>query len=1607
MPIILALIDKIIFRKEVENGFEIANKSFECNASGITGIFYQTAIELAFLPYKAYISIIAIVKSIYRMYVSKQKMLEWITAEQAEKQAITTRFEYYKLMYINVLVGLLVLVFSMSGNMFQIILGFLIATLWLLGPSIASMVSQTINYNYNIDNLEQSDKDHLMEIANRTWKFFSDFINEQNNYLIPDNFEETRKNKIAPRTSPTNIGLELMSIISAVDLKLISKKEALELISKSINTINMLSKWNGHLYNWYNTETLEPLNPKYVSTVDSGNFICYLYVLKQFLLNVSEDGLMEKASNLIKVIDEWIKNADFSKLYNQKKKLFSIGYNLEDGKLTDSYYDLLASESRQTSLVAIAKRDVPVKHWSALSRTLTIFKKYKGLVSWSGTSFEYLMANQIIKNYPGSMLQESSRFMVLCQEEYCRQLDIPWGISESAFSLKDLNGNYQYKAFGIPWLGLKRGLADERVVSSYGSVLALADYPKDVIKNINKLEKEKMLGIYGLYESVDYTPTRLKMGRKNEVVKTYMAHHQGLILMAINNLFNEKIMMQRFMKNPEIEAIDILLQERMPKIAILTKEEKERIEKIHIEDYETYSRREYSNPNSFLKRFNVISNDNYTVCMDDRGLGYSKFKNVLVNKYKEDSGEEQGIFFYIKNIRNKKIWSTANLKKTCKPDKYKIVFTPDSNTISRTDANIETKEKITISPTEPVEIRILELKNIGLTEEILEISTIIEPVLTSKTQEYAHPAFNSMFLRYQWNKQEEIMTIKRKQRDAKIQDICMGICMYTKDGKISETEYETSKSELIGRNNIGIPIKIKESKPFINNVENEPENISGIRQTVKIKPNEKINIVLIIGISDTSENVIKMIKKYKKIEEIERTFELAKAKSEAENRYLSIQDKDTNLYQKMLGYLLFANPLMSSKKDTLPKCIYPIDDLWSIGISDDLPILLIKIKDPNDCYILNDVLKAKEFFMLKNCDIDIVILNEEKSIYEQYVKEKIENIILEKHLAYLINQRNGIFIINSNNLEQKQRNNLIFRSKLFFDAGKGRLSEQLKELEEAYLEKTQNIRFDEKCEEYVDNDKSKISIDVDDLKYYNEYGGFDKNDNKYIFRIIENQTTPTVWSHVLANRSFGTIITESLGGYTWSKNSRLNRLSSWNNIPYLDIPSEILYFKDKQTGKVWSNSNFIAKEDGEFKVEYGFGYGTYTNLCNNFYCETTVFVPKEDSIKIIIVKMKNLKQEKRSIKIVYYIKPVLGEDESTTNGHLDLKQRGNNSVEMRNLGNSIFKEIAFAGTSESIKSYTGDKGFFIGNGTIIRPDGIDKTKLDGENSIGKTACIAFETELEFDGYEGKEFCLFFGEAENDEEAKKIEIKYTDLKNCYNALTEIKNYWFETLNQIHVNTPIESMNIMLNGWLIYQTMSSRLFARTGYYQSGGAYGFRDQLQDTLALKYTQNIYLREQIIESCKHQFEEGDVEHWWHNDTNRGIRTRFSDDLLWLPYAVIEYINATNDYEVLEEKVEYLCGKQLKKDDDECYDEYITKGNKENVYNHCIRAIDKSIILGENGFPKIGSGDWNDGFSSVGNKGKGESIWLGFFLYDILKKFAPICEKFGEIEKASYYRIIR
>ena len=1440
------------------NKQELIAKKF----SKFQSCIYKFLIELSILPDMAYLEINAFIKSIYRMKISHNFMLEWTTAEEAERNKKEEIKDYYLSMIVNPILGIIFL----SANLVFWILGIM----WILAPWFMHEFSKKIEET-NKGILLDKDKEFLLKEANKTWQFFKDNVV---NSLPSDNYQGDRKRKIAPITSPTNIGLYILSTVAAYDLKFEDLPSTIDRLTSTIEVVENLTKWNGHLYNWYNIYTLEPVKPMYISSVDSGNFVGYLYTVKQFLLEKNVEQY-----DLVKKIDNIIKNTDFSKLYNPKIGLFSIGYNAQDNILTDSYYDLLATEARQTSIVAIAKKDVPSKHWNNLSRTLTKMGLYKGLVSWGGTAFEYLMPNVNIPSYPTTLLDESCLFSILSQKKYAKKLGIPWGISESAYNNKDFKGNYQYKTFGVPWLGLKRGLEAEVVVSPYATALSLMFYPEEAVQNLKVLAKNGVVGKYGFYESIDYKP-------KMAVNKTFMAHHQGLIFTSIDNLFNNKIFQERFMRNPEMEGVEILLEERMPDNVITTKEKKEKVEKIKYKDYNEYTQR--------TSGTNVLANGKYTIVMKDDGSSYSKYGNNIIS---------DNMHIYIKDVNSKKVFDAIGKD-------VKVIFTPSENKLIMQDGNITIIVKVTIVPNLPIEVRSIEIKNTGTTDLTLEVTSYMDLLLASFEGFYAHPTFNKMFIDYE--KIDEGIIYTRRTREDKKQSSFFATNLVFDDG---DMEFEIDKEKFVSRGNLGMPDAIVNSTQLSKKVATTVQPIIAMRRIVNVKPDELKTLYLINAAGDSKEEATQNLKEYINSESLNRIFEIAKGHTDAETRYLRIKGQDIDIYQKMLEKLLY--PEYKNKVNNFEQD-FSNEKIWKYGISGDNPILLVKIRDKNDIYLIEEVMKAKEYFDIKNILVDIVVITEEDI--------KVQNVKI------------------LNNISREDKRVLEARANLIIDSKLGALFVQINEESKKELKKEDEnlcIKTNETVE-IISSEKS--LLENMDLLYYNGYGGFTKDGMEYVIMVNKNKKTPSVWCNIMANEKFGTLVTESLGGYTWYKNSKMNRITEFSNDALLDKPSESIFIKDEN--KIWSIGASPKPDEKNYYIYYGFGYSRFEHNSNDIEQKLNIFIPKEDSLKISLLKLKNTGLAKKSIKIIYDVDFILGEK----------KNRFINYIYKENLNMVLLKN------NLNPNYYT----YIISSEKINIKD--DKIILD----------------VEIDSLEAKEISIILGCEET--ELRCIEIGNKYLGSEKEALEDVKKYWKEKVKIIEASTPLDSFNVLQNGWLVYQSIVSRILGKTGFYQSGGAIGYRDQLQDAMNMKYIDPGILKNQILLHAKHQFIEGDVEHWWHNDSLLGIRARYSDDLLWLPYAVITYIEFTGDYSILNENAEYVSGRVLNENEYDYMDVFLPSDKIESIYHHCMRAINKSLDFKD--FPKIQGGDWNDGMNKVGEKGIGESVWLGFFLYSILIKFA-------------------
>ncbi|WP_089609262.1 GH36-type glycosyl hydrolase domain-containing protein [Dehalobacterium formicoaceticum] len=1609
-PLVMGLVDYILF-KHYKTAWQ------KCHGNmvfGIKGVIYQTALNWMFLPQQAYLLGDAIVRTLYRVSISRKNMLQWVPAADAEKTTSNDVAGYYRNMIFAPLYGVFLLIIVLLVREENTFYALINGVIWGSAPFAAFYISKPDQKKERT--LSSEAREQLRLWAKKTWNFYEDFSGQEDHFLPPDNFQEDPPNGVAHRTSPTNIGFLLLAILSARDFDFITTEQMAEKLKQTLNTIEKLKKWHGHLYNWYDTRTLEVLRPAYISSVDSGNFVGYLMTLKEGLkeykVETSQEGTKwdEELGHLIRRIEKLINDTRFSPLYEANRQLFSLGYHVEEEKLTDSYYDLLASEARITSFLAIARGEVPAEHWFRLGKSLTMVDGYKGLVSWSGTMFEYFMPTLIMKNYPNTLLDETYRFVLQNQQKYGAKRQVPWGTSESGFYAFDMHLNYQYKAFGVPDLGLKRGLAKDMVVSPYSTFLALPFDAESAWENLKRLRDDLVEGPYGLYEAVDYTRERLHFGKKKGIVKSYMAHHQGMILVALNNYFHQNVMQRRFHGDPVVQAGELLLQEKIPFRVIITKEIKEQIEPFPKEDAAEQSFLPGNKENyAGEAAVHLLSNGHYSLLMEPQGRGYSWQDEVQMTRWRDrGSLTMSGFFIFVRDIQSQRAWSATNRPLSQVPEGYEVFFTPHKGEFIRNDGNITTHTEVTVSPEDDVEIREVTLANHGEESVLLDVTSYLEVVLTAHNTDVAHPVFSNLFIRTEFLSQYDSLIASRRPRESNQPVLWAFHTVGVEGDAIGDVQYETDRSKFIGRGRtIQDPYALDSGHPLSDTVGPVLDPILSLRCRVKIYPGKSVKVAFVLGKGADREQVIMLAEKYHDKSARTRAFELAWNRSQVEAGFLNLKPEEIKNYQKMLAHMVFISPLRKKHQELIGQNTKGQPGLWVYGISGDNPILLLTVKNQEEIRQVETMLKAHEYWRLKGFKVDLVLLNEEEGGYVQPVQEYILEAVQGCQAREVINCPGGVFVLKGSTLSREDRALLFNAGRLILAGNGGPISVQLEE-EMPGLPLPKQKHFLKEKTEYPPQDQP-----LKQLLIYNGYGGFSGGGKEYLIRLKEGMQTPLPWSNVIANPRFGFLVTESGGGFTWAENSRENKLTPWSNDPVSDQPGEIIYLRDEETGEIWTITPQPIREKETYTIRHGIGYSHFHHDSHGLEQELIQFVPTLDPIKINLIRIRNKGKEPRTLTGTYYLKPVLGVSEQNTQQFI--KANYHQGQEILLLTNSYHQDfpgrVAFVASSCPVASFTTNEEEFIGGGgsggTLASPVSLQRESLSGCLISGGYPCAAMQVKIELPPGESKELVFLLGQEKQEEKAMAMGTKYQNLSQAKKALQEARSFWQQKRNILQVETPDPSFNIMVNDWLLYQVLSCRIWGRSAFYQSGGAFGFRDQLQDALSLIYIEPELVKKQILLHAAHQFAEGDVQHWWHPVAgDKGVRTRFSDDLLWLPYVVGEYTFKTGDYEILNIQVPFLEEEPLKEGEAERYGVPAVSRETASLYEHCVRALERGLKFGPHGLPLMGSGDWNDGMSSVGSKGQGESVWLGWFIYSTVEKFLPLCRFMEDEGRGTQYREI-
>ena len=1531
LPVISYIIQ--IFYAQDKNSKNL--KYYNIMAFGYQAFILRTLSVFTSIPYNAFLYLKSFTTSLYRMFISKKHLLQWLTAEDASKQINNSFRNHIKCFWINYVFTILIIVIAYYCSIYKVEM-ILIALLFLLGPFVAYILSLDIKSSNAV--IKADDVAYLTNIAKNTWHFFEDNLIEENNYLIPDNYQLNREQKEDYKTSPTDIGMSLLAIVSAYELHFIDIDKACNYIENIISTIEKMDKWNGHLYNWYRIKTLEVLLPRFISTVDSGNFVSSLIVVKEFLKNNNKVKLIDR-------IEKLINDTNFKVLYTQDD-VFSIGYNIDEGVLLPYNYNKFASESRITSFLAIAKGDVASKHWFNLDKTLTTYKNRKGLVSWSGTSFEYFMPLIFMPSYENTLIDESYDFAYFAQKEFMKEYNhkLPWGISESAYNELDDSQNYKYKAFATPYLKLQEQADDRVVISPYSSILAITKFPKEVIKNIKKLEKLNLLNRYGFYEAYDTFD--------NIPVYSYFAHHQGMILSSLTNYLKKNIIQNYFMSDVNNHAFEILNKEKVQLKPIID---------LKITKYKsyTYDKEEFINDIrvfhhlSVLPELSVLSNSKYSVFINDRGNGFSRYRTIQLNRYRKITEQDYGIFLYIKDVKTNKIWCNTYAPINKMPEKYEVVFALDRIKFVRLDDEIITTTEIVVPRTFHAEIRKVTFKNTGNEDKILELTSYTEPIICENIDDISHRSFQSLFIKSEYDKDTKSIIMHRKLRNSNNKLYLINkLLIFDPYDKFS---YETDRKNFIGRNNNGEnPIAL--NKKLSNKIGSCIDPIISLRNKIVIRAGEEKTVYLINGFGKSKEQVINIVNNFDspiKIEE--KAFEMSTIMSNVTNKMVNITGNDMRLYNTMLNYLYQTSHISinEERKEILTNNILNQTNLWKFGISGDRPIVFLQVKDLNDLNIIKEFLHAFEHYKTKSIFIDLIILNTTNNEEKNIIANEIDN---EKYHMYAINSFDktpgNIYNINPDDVTVEEINLFKTTSRLYIDCSK------YYSLEE-FVNNLQKLNTISRREKILTGNC--VHEKDTNVEFYNGYGGFKDNGKKYI---ISNFNTPVIWSNVLANEHFGSIISNNATGFTFANNSHEYKLTSWTCDNLLNDLSEGIKFNNTRL-----NFNYS---------EMSFGRILWSGKWKNFEIEIKQFVACEDPIKFYKIKIKNLENTSQNLNLKYWLNPCLGVTEEKTSRYiLSNFYEEENFVSLVNKYNPTYNHLTtFMSSTLPIK----------------------------KANIKRILSKEIETNLVIESNQEKEVAFMLGCSKN-EDVSSILSKYKTIDTINDEENKVIKYWQNKLEKIQIKTSHKSFDYMLNGWLLYQTITSRLYAKAGFYQVGGAFGYRDQLQDAMNICYTAPEITKKQILWNAKHQFVQGDVLHWWHKDNMFGLRSRYKDDYLWLIFATYRYITITEDYTILRENVPFVEGEKLNDNEMEKGIVFNYSSNYADLYEHCRLALTKALNeLGENGLPLMGGGDWNDGMNKVGEKGHGTSVWLGFFLCIVLDYFIKITGVYDKNIDVSKYK---
>ena len=1761
-------------------------------------LLVQVAQSLACLPHEAAYSLAAITRTLWRVVVTKRRLLEWRPSADiriaAPPGSVADLLHDVRTMAVGPLLALGTAAGLALLRPEALPVAVPVLLFWLLSPVLVWWIDRPIVQRLHV--LDAAQTLFLRGVARRTWAFFDDHVGAADNHLPPDNMQEQPIARVAHRTSPTNMGFALLAALAARDFGYLTLRRALVRLDAAMTTMEAMERHRGHFYNWYDTETLQPLRPRYVSTVDSGNLAAQLLTLRAGLLALVDapllapawlDGVHDTLAVLRESLDSRLEAAqrrsiaaalaaledalarlraqppqsvgdwkqavaslhrfavelraaidtadapvspagdasaaglvdatassaddpaaadeasywaeallrdvragldeldellpddgdtaamplptlralagrasagagaaaavdalrtledlaeragalaemDQSFLHDDARHLMTIGYNVDERRADAGYYDLLASEARLGVFVAIAQGRIAQESWFALGRLLTSAAGEPVLLSWSGSMFEYLMPMLVMPSYPHTLLDQTCRGAVQRQIEYGDERGVPWGVSESGYNATDTALNYQYRAFGVPGLGLKRGLAEDLVVAPYASMMALMLAPEESCTNLQRLAAEGVSGRYGFYEAVDYTTSRLPRGQTSAVVRSYMAHHQGMGLLALAHLLLDRPMQRHFEADPRLQATLLLLQERVPRVTVFQPDIDERAGRRSAEDEpEQASVRVITELDAPTPEVQLLSNGRYHVMVTDSGGGYSRWKDLAVSRWHEDATVDgMGSFCYLRDLASGVLWSTAHQPTRKRATRYEAIFSVGRAEFRRRDEGIDTHTEIVVSPEDDIELRRLRITNSSRARRTIEVTTYSEIVLAPAIADALHPAFSKLFVQTEiLERPAAILATRRRRSPEEVAPWMLQLMAVhgarggSGEASVSAISHETDRARFLGRGrSLELPQALAGQGPLSNSVGSVLDPVAASRCVLTIDPDQTVTVDVVVGMADTRDACLAMAGKYQDRRLADRVFELAWTHAQVVLRQLNASEADAQLYGRLAGAVIHAQAALRADSSVLTRNRRGQSGLWGYAISGDLPIVLLQIGSADGIDLVRQLVQAHAWWRLKGLAVDLVIWNEERDIYRQRLQEQIMGLIVGGAGAHVIDRPGGIFVRHVEQIAPEDRTLLQAVARAVFSDTRGTLAEQvqrrpLRERRPPPLVATRSpeprVRASSRSAR-EDEDAAAVAglrRGGRRLLLENGIGGFGADGREYVVSPPAGERPPAPWINVLANPRFGSIVSEAGSAYTWCENAHELRLTPWHNDPVGDGSGEAIYLRDEETGQFWSPTSLPCPIFGEsaapFVARHGFGSSVFEHTAHGIKSELEVFVALDAAVKFSMLRLTNASGRPRKLSVTGYVEWVLGDLRAKTAPHIITQvQTDTGALYARNpYSNDYADWIGFLDVDDAqlaSGSFTCDRAEFIGrNGSLRSPAALARTRLSGRFGAALDPCAAFQVPVSLPDGGSTQVVFRLGMGRSVDEADELVERCRGGAAAERELDAVRAHWSATLGAVQVRTPEPALDVLVNGWLLYQTIACRIWARSGFYQSGGAFGFRDQLQDAMAVVHARPEMLREQLLLCASRQFPEGDVQHWWHPPQGRGVRTRISDDYLWLPLALARYVETTGDVDVLATSVPYLQGRPVNPHDESYYDLPGHSQESSSLYEHALRAVLHGLRFGVHGLPLMGSGDWNDGMNLVGHGGRGESVWLGFFLAEVLDRFGALAARHGDSATAA------